>query len=303
MKKLQFLVSLTTDENDFQLEQAAAAQRAAELSGVNIEVWYANNDAIQQSQQLLSIIQSSSRVHDGIIFESVGGTGYPQVARAAAAAGIGWAVLNREVSYLTDLRREFQVPVFSVSSDHEEIGRIQGQQIAALLPGGGSALLIEGPAESTAAKHRTSGLHQTKPEAAHVKTMKSNWTEAGAYRIVTSWLKLSTSLQTPLDMVVSQNDAMAIGARKAFQDIADVNVRERFARLAYLGIDGVPSTGQSWLERGLLTATVIVQPNTAIAVELLAHSLQTGTTPPEKTLTKPKSLPALNELAKKPLKS
>ena len=102
MKKLQFLVSLTTDENDFQLEQAAAAQRAAERFGVNIEVLYASNDPIQQSQQLLGIIQSPSRLHDGIIFESVGGTGYPQVAKAAAAAGIGWVVLNREVSYLTD---------------------------------------------------------------------------------------------------------------------------------------------------------------------------------------------------------
>jgi ribose transport system substrate-binding protein len=302
MKKLRFVVSLTTRDNDFQMEQAAAAQRAADRTGVNIEVLYADNDAIQQSQQLLRIIQSNAGLPDGIVFEPVGGTGFPQVARAAAAAGIGWVVLNREVNYLSDLRQQYKVPVFSVSSDHEEIGRIQGKQVAALLPKGGAILLIQGATESTAAKYRTTGFYETKPAGVDVRVMKSNWTEAGAYRIISSWLKLSTSLQNALDMVVSQNDAMAIGARKAFEEIADGNARERFARLVYLGIDGVPATGQSWLRGGLLNATIVVLPNTEIAVEMLAHAVRSGTIPPERTLMAPKSLPTVEELARKPVK-
>ena len=302
MKKLRFVVSLTTRDNDFQMEQAAAAQRVANRVGASLEILYADNDAIQQSQQLLGVIQSNSGLPDGIIFESVGGTGFPQVARAAAAAGIAWVVLNREVNYLTDLRHQYRVPIFSVSSDHEEIGRIQGKQVAALLPKGGSILLIQGAVESTAAKYRTSGFYETRPAGVDVRVIKSNWTEAGAYRAVSSWLKLSTSLQNSLDMVVSQNDAMAMGARKAFDEIADVNAHERFASLAYLGIDGVPSTGQSWFRSGLLDATIVVPPNTEIAVELLAQSVQTGTIPPEKTLIAPKSMPTIEELSKKPLK-
>ena len=303
MKKLRFVVSLTTHDNDFQMEQAAAAQDAANRLGVDIEIIYADNDAIQQSQQLLHVIQSNSALPDGIIFEPTGGTAFPLVAKAAAAAGIGWVVMNRDVEYLTELRRSYKVPLFSVTSDHEEIGRIQGRQVTAMLPNGGSVLLIQGPAESMASKHRTSGLYDTKPIGVQIKVLKSNWTEAGAYKIVSSWLKLSTSMQTPLDLVVSQNDAMAIGARKAFQEIGDATARGRFAHLPYLGIDGVRSTGQSWLKRGLLNATVVVPPNTDLAIQMLAHAVQTGTMPPEKTLTTPRSLPTIEELAKHPVQA
>src|SRR6266542_5394858 len=222
MKKLRFVVSLTTNDNDYQIEQAAAAEEAANRLGIELQVLFAENNAILQSQQLLKIIQSNSDSHpDGIIFEPVGGTAMPQVARAAAAAGIGWVVLNREVDYVADLRRNYRVPIFSISSDHEEIGRIQGRQISALLPNGGSVLLIQGPAENLAAKQRTTGMYETKPVEVHVKVMKGNWTEANACKLVSSWLKLSTSQQAGIDIIAAQNDAMAMGARKAFQEIAD----------------------------------------------------------------------------------
>jgi len=42
-------------------------------------------------------------------------------------------------------------PVFTDSSDHAEIGRLQGKQFAALLPRGGSILYIEGPPQSSSA--------------------------------------------------------------------------------------------------------------------------------------------------------
>ncbi len=229
VKKLKVVVSLTTRDNDYQAEQAAAAQEMANRLNLDLEVLYADNDAILQSQQLLNIIQSNSVPHpDGIMFEPVGGTAMPQVARACAAAGIAWVVLNREVDYISDLRRNYRVPIFSVSSDHEEIGRIQGKQIAAMLPNGGSVLLIQGPAENLAAKQRTTGMYETKPVEVHVKVMKGNWTEANACKLVSSWLKLSTSQQAGIDIIAAQNDAMAMGARKAFQEIADTAQRERW---------------------------------------------------------------------------
>src|SRR5689334_3702652 len=89
---------------------------------------------------------------------------------------------------------------------------------------------------------------------------------------------------------------MAIGVRKAFQEIADPDVRQRFTGVPYIGIDGVRTTGQEWLRKGLLTATVLVPPNTDLAVQMLTHAVQTGTIPPEKTLTVAKSLPAVEEL-------
>src|SRR5690348_4994850 len=86
MKRLSFVVALTNNDNDYQIEQAAAAEETARRLGVDVRIIYADNDAVLQSTQLLKIIQSGSEPQpDGIIFEPVGGTGLPQVAAAAAA--------------------------------------------------------------------------------------------------------------------------------------------------------------------------------------------------------------------------
>jgi ribose transport system substrate-binding protein len=302
VKKLKFVVSLTTRENDYQMEQASAAEEAAQRFGADLQILDAENDAILQSQQLLKLIQSNTEAHpDGIIFEPVGGTAMPQVARAAVAAGIAWVVLNREVEYIAELRSTYKIPIFSISSDHEQIGRIQGSQISAILPKTGSVLLIQGPAESLAARQRTSGMYESKPADVQVKLMKANWTEASAYKAVSSWLKLSTSQQSLIDVIAAHDDSIAIGARKAFQDLADMNLRTRWLKVPFLGIDGVRKTGQSWVQQGLLAATVIVPTNTGTAIEMLTHALNTGTLPPAKTLTVPKSFPSIEDLARKPV--
>ena len=179
MKKLNFVVSLTTNDNDYQMEQAISAEETANRLGVTVQIIYADNDSIAQSQQLLKIIQSRSDSHpDGVIFEPVGGTALPQVARAAASAGIGWVILNRDVDYTSELRKAHRVPVFAITSDHDEIGRIQGRQLGALLPKGGSVLYVQGPSESLAARQRTSGLYETKPADVQVKLLKGQWSRS-----------------------------------------------------------------------------------------------------------------------------
>ena len=300
MKKLKFIVSLTNRENDYQIEQATSAQEAAQRLGVDLELLYAENDAILQSQQLLNVIQSRSAARpDGIIFEPVGGTALPQVAKAAVSAGTGWAVLNREVEYLAELRRTYKVPVFSLTSDHEEIGRIQGKQIAALLPAGGSVLLVQGPSESLAAKQRTTGMNETKPAQVQVKMMRANWTEASAYKTVSSWLRLTTSQQTRINVVAAQDDSMALGARKAFHEITAAALRDHYRATPFLGIDGMPKTGQECVRQGLLAATIVVPTNAGLAIEMMVRTLETGKALPERTFTQATSYPPAEELAKK----
>jgi ribose transport system substrate-binding protein len=299
MKKFKFLVSLTNHDNDYQIEQAKDAEETARRLGVDVQIVSADNDAITQSQQILNAIQSRTEPHpDGVIFEPVGGTALPQVARAATVAGIGWVVLNRDAEYLPELRRVYHVPCFAVTSDHEEIGRIQGKQFAALLPKGGSVLYIQGPAESLAAKQRTTGMYETKPADVQVKVMKGSWTEASAHRAVSSWLRLSTSQQSRLDLIAAQDDSMALGARKAFQELPSGDARTRWLSLPFLGCDGLPSTGQAWLKKGLLTATIFIPANTGKALDMLVRAIQSGSLPSERNLTVPVSVPPLEALAK-----
>jgi len=297
MKKLSFVVSLTNNDNDYQQEQAAAADKAARRFGVDLKIVHANNDAVTQSQQLLHFIQGEAAARpDAIVFEPAGGTAFPQVARAAVAAGIGWVVLNHDADYIQQIRQGCHVPVFSISSNHEEVGKIQGQQFAALLPNGGSMLYLEGPANSSAAKERSKGMSLTKPANIQVKTMRANWTEESAHRAVSSWLRLRTSQEMRIDLVGAQDDSMAAGARKAFAEIA-AGERERWLQIPFTGCDGLPKTGQSWVRSGLLAATIYIRPNADLALEVLADAIRNGTQPPERRLLAPESLPSIEELA------
>jgi ribose transport system substrate-binding protein len=297
MAKPRFLVSLTTSDNDYQIEQAQSAEQAARKLGVEVQVVFADNDAINQSTQVLKAIQSPEGARpSAIILEPVGGTALPQVAQAAVSAGIGWGVLNRDASYIPDLRKIATAPVFGLTSDHLEIGRIQGRQFAALLPHGGSVLYIQGPSENSAAKDRTLGMRETKPANIQVTILKAQWTEESSTRAVRSWLKLVTSQRAPIDLIGAQDDSMAAGARKAFDELTNESEKERWLSLPFTGCDGLPKTGQAWVRSGILTATVFVPPNAGEAIEMLVNALQSKKQIPERVLTVPISIPALSEL-------
>jgi ribose transport system substrate-binding protein len=300
MKKLRLLISLTNNDNDYQIEQAKSAEETARRLGVDAQIVYSDNDSVTQSTQLLSAVQAAPQLRpDAIVFEPVGATALPQVARAAAAANVGWVVLNREASYISDLRRQFKVPIFCVSNDHVEIGRIQGRQFAALLPRGGNVLYIQGPTENSAAKERTTGMLSTKPASVQVTTLKGQWTEESAARAVRSWLQLSTSKKATIDLVAAQDDSMAVGARKAFQEIGNALERDRWLKLPFTGCDGLPKTGQAWVQSGVLAATVFAPANTGQAMEMLHQALSRKQEQPELALTKPSSIPPLGELKPK----
>jgi ribose transport system substrate-binding protein len=297
MEKLRILVSLTTNDNDYQIEQAQSAEQMARRLGVEIQIVYADNDAITQSTQSLKAIQADEKQRPAaVVFEPVGGTALPQVARAAASAGVGWAVLNRDANYIPELRKSSSAPFFGVSSDHLEIGRIQGRQFAALLPHGGSILYIQGPAENSAAKERTMGMQETKPSNIHCILLRAQWTEESSQRAVRSWLKLSTSQKATIDLIGAQDDSMAMGARKAFEELPNESEQERWLKLPFTGCDGLPKTGEAWVRSGILAATVFVPPNTGQAIQMLVDAIQNGKKAPERALTVPISIPSLQEL-------
>src|SRR5258708_3474599 len=104
MTKLRFLVSLITQDNDYQMEQAAAAKTAAGKLGGETQIVYANNDPSNKSTQVLRATQTEPSLRpSGIPIEPLGATSFPQLASAAASAGIGWAVLSRQAEYAVEL--------------------------------------------------------------------------------------------------------------------------------------------------------------------------------------------------------
>lgn len=296
MKKLSFAL-LVVANNDYQAEQVIAAEAAAHRSGIKLQIVHTEHDAIVQAQRVLELLQNPAASRpDGIFFEPVG-TALTQAAKMAASLGVGWVVLNREsVDYLPELRRQFHTPAFCVTTSHTEVGRIQGEQIAHLLPRGGSVLYVQGASGNEATGRRTTGMQETKPPNVDVRILRGVWTEESAHHAAASWLKLSIAKELQLGAVAAQNDAMALGARRAFEDQASGAMRERWLHLPFLGCDGLPGTGQAAVRGGRLTATVVIPPSAGHAIELLASALQTGKSPAECIYQPASSYPPLASL-------
>ena len=168
-----------------------------------------------------------------------------------------------------------------------------------MLPGGGSILYIQGPSNSDVTHEREYGLLQAKPANIHVSVLKGQWTEESARKAVASWLSLSTSRKAKIDLVLAQNDSMAMGARNAFQAIPNEIERERWLALPFLGVDGVPKTGQAWIRSGFLRATIAIPPNTGLAMEMLIETLERNKPQPARAFTEAVSIPAIESLRPK----
>ena len=297
MKKWKWVLSLPSD-TAYLREQIIAARNAAERLGAEVQVLNAEMDSVTQSQQLLSLIQSPTASRpDGILVEPVSAAGLPRVAEAAVAGGIAWVVSNAQVDYIGTLRKNAKVPVFLISLDHVEVGRIQGRQIGALLPEGGSVLYLRGPAMNSIACKRFEGLEAAKPKNVELKSLKvQGATSEDAYNAVCSWLNLSTVRPEATQMIVSQNVDFIFGARKAFEANVAEPVRSKWFALPCVGA-GVPSQTRSLVDQGALCAAVLTSLTMGAAVEMLVQAMKNKSQPQEHTYVEAHSYPSLEELA------
>lgn len=298
MKKLKFVISLP-GENSYLREQAAIAKTTAERLGLELQIINANSDPILQSQQLLELVQSRTTPRpDAIVVEPVSATGLPLVAEAAVNAGSAWVVSNARVEYTAGLRKTAKVPVFTVSQDHVEIGRIQGRQIGAILPNGGSLLYLRGPATNSLASLRSDGMEGSKPANVQVKSLKIQWTGERAFDAVTAWVGLSTVRAADTQMISSQNTDFIVAARRAFQlNTADPE-RAKWLSLPCTGA-GILSQAKPLVDTGVLLAAVITSLTMHTILEMLVRALKDGKQPAEHTFVEASSYPSVEDLAKK----
>ena len=290
------VVGLLSDEQEFQLMQAADAREAATRAGLAIDVVFAANNAVQQIHQLFRYVHAPEEERPAaIVVETVTGEGLERVARNAVGAGIGWVLLNRSVAYIEALRRTRpELTIANVTIDQEEVGRIQGRQLRTLLPNGGAVLYLQGPIDTWAAIGRLRGVEEAvKGAGIELKLLNGDWSVESAEKAVSTWLRLKTSEGLRPGAIAAQNDAMAAGARRALRAH-----RAEWAALPFLGCDGLPEGGQQLVARGELTATIVTPTTAGPAVALVARALA-GERPPAELKLPPHSYPAEQELARR----
>ena len=298
MRKLKFILSVPGDTM-YLRAQTAAAQATADRLGADLEVQVAQMDAVAQGQQLLSFVQSRADSRpDAIIMEPVSAAGLPRVAEAAVAAGIAWVVSNAQVDYIGALRRNAKVPAFQISQDHMEVGQLQGKQIGAILPKGGSVLYLRGPAMSWWATKRFEGMERTKPKNVEIRSLKVLASSAeGARNAVRSWLDLTKQRPEGTQLIVSQNTDFLTGANNAFDAVLGAD-QTKWLALPRTGV-GVAERSRPLVDQGVLRATVVTSLTMDRAVEMLARAMKDGSQPPEHTFVEAYSYPSVEELAKK----
>ncbi len=292
-------VLLRCQNQEFQQAQAATALEAGKLEGASVEVAFAENSPFAQIQQIHALMKRPPEQRPGaIVIELVGSTeGYRNTARVALSAGMEWVEVSGLAPSISLLRAEFPERfVISVTTDEEGVGRIHAEQCRALLPSGGSILYIEGPnlqPESTARRQALEeGLRGTRIKIS--RTLGGDWTEESVEQSMTAFLEQNSGYPFMPALVCSQNDEMALGGRRTA-----VAHHLEWARIPYLGCDGLPDGGQKYVDEGALTATVVKPVTTGVAVTHVARAMRHKAQRRDVTLA-PKSIPPLETLARLP---
>ena len=283
------VVSLITQDQEFQLLQAADARESARRLGLEAEVLFADNNAVLQIQQLFRCVHADEAERPAaIVTETVTGEGLERVARNAVQAGIAWILLNRRVAYMDALRRERPgLAIAMVGTDQEEVGRIQARQFKALLPHGGAVLYLQGPPDTSVAQERLRGAEEgLRGAGIELRVVNGDWTEASGEKAVAAWLRLETSESVPVGLVGSQNDALALGARNYV-----LASKPEWGHVRFTGCDGLPEGGRKLVDQGALAATVVTPSNAGPALERVAAWLHSGRVPPRDVLLEPHSYP------------
>jgi ribose transport system substrate-binding protein len=176
--------------------------------------------------------------------ESAGLTG---VVEKAIDAKIPVIVLDRNVD--TDRYTQF------IGGDNVAIGRAAGEYAVKLLGGPGQAkgnvVEIWGGMGTQPAHDRHDGFHAFTDKEPGIKYLldkqSADWKQDKAYDIMTTALRNNEKI----DLVYGHNDPMAYGAYLAAKDAG----REK--EMKFMGIDGLPDEGVTWVHKGELTVTFL----------------------------------------------
>lgn len=299
MRRIGLLID--DDESSYQQLLVDEARAAARRHGMELlEPRFARGSVVQQIGQCYELLRADP-APDGVLLLLVAPDDMEGSVEVLAKGGADCVFLNRIPAYLESLDRRFPERLFaSVAPDQTEIGRIQGRQCLRLLPEGGSVLLIRGASSSPSTLSREEGFREVVGDAVGIRTITGRWQAARAEKAVDDWLRFGTGRARELDLVVSQNDAMARGALEALR--RHHTPKGKTAALAatpILGCDGLPEEGARMVRNGELAATVVMPPTSARAIEILAAHWSRGEVVKEQTLP-PFSLPPVDRLEPRP---
>jgi ABC-type sugar transport system substrate-binding protein len=282
---------LAEDSNAYQQTLATEARSAASKAGlILLAPKSAGGLSMTQGQQMFECLRNTP-LPDAMLVVPVVADTLRQAATLVLKRGVGLVFLNRVPSFMQELRQEFPNTLLtSVAPDQHQIGVIQGQQCLAIAPAARIGLLVTGSLRGPSAADRKRGLLEVLGGRVTFDEVEGHWTAEEAEKEVALWLRIGATLRESIDLVVCQNDDMAVGVRTAFRAAGR-------PMPPAVGCDGLPGLGQQMVGRGELTATVVMPTTSTRAVDIVVRALKEKSWP-ESTVLAPTSFPTVESLAK-----
>lgn len=283
MRPARLALFLTEASNHYQQLLKNDAAAAAERHGFELDVAFCSLGVARQIQQLHDAIRQpvDNRARALIVMPAQDGTLHEEM-QEAGRAGIAWVVLNRRAAFLQGGPEEFpDLPIFTVSPDDVDIGKIQGRQLRALLPRGSRAVLVRGGSGTSTTFEREMGLrNELTGSGIELDVIYGSWTRDGARQTLDAHFKRAAQSRKRPDALACQNDEIAMGALEALDSAATRLARPEWRNVHILGCDGLPDEGQRYVKEGRFKATVLVPSTSGPAIDVLAGAFRRGTTPP-----------------------
>jgi ABC-type sugar transport system substrate-binding protein len=271
-----------------------------------IEYWYENSTQ-KQTRQISECIFND--LADALIIMPARFSGPARLIAQAVSKNKPVVLLNRtagdmnpDVAWsLPQLNLQYpSVLAACVTPDEIEIGRLQGRQIRALLPDGGTVLYVQGDTMTSAAMDRTTGMEEIIRGDARYRIGKvdGKWNAESAKTAVLDWLNVVRSDDTlRLDLVCSQSEMMIPGIQAALSSGANESVGSRLRQALLICCNGLPASKRE-VDKGILAATIEIPLRIPPAIRLVGEYWNMGKLPPEPELKlQPTSYPPLDALA------
>ncbi|MFV0527837.1 MAG: sugar ABC transporter substrate-binding protein [Lachnospiraceae bacterium] len=198
---------MTHMSNEFTVTLSDAVEAEVNELGYKYSVYDAEQDAATQSDQ---IEQAITLGVEGIIIEPVSVDGIVPAVKAAKEAGVYVVIVNQRISTP-------EAADCYVGADAATTGAKLMEKVMEDIGSQGNIAELLGPMGSDGQVGRSEGFDSVLAENPDVKVVFSDaadWETDPALTITENWLNAGTDLVA----IVSQNDAMAMGAAKAVQD-------------------------------------------------------------------------------------
>jgi ABC-type sugar transport system substrate-binding protein len=281
------------ETNHYQLLQEQTALEEGRRAGWSVEVVFAPGfDHLRVIRKRLH--DAASTPLDAVLVEpaSVSST---ELILKELQGRVGLILMNAWTETIGESAARWgsQHPFGTVSTDHAGIGKVQGKQLRALLPKGGTALFVTGPLKSSAAQQRLEGAKSVLgPDVKVYETEAGQWTEADGIVAFNSWYGISKARNPEVQVVAAHNDELALGAMNACKAVPNAAHRDMLLKARFMGVDCCPTFGKKLVDDGVLTRSIVTPANTGEAIRHLERFWRDGTPAPLQWMTVSKPYPA-----------